>query len=168
MVGRARLNRNAALTLLSSLAVVGLCCFQYGDKYNLNSMPFVEVSRLAADLAKAQKLAKEGNIELLAGQAVQGKSARLRGELTDANCLLSRHEHAYDHAFCAKLCVAGGSPPVFLSDDGGQVYLVLTSQNAVRIPNSILDKIGIPGITVRARIVSSSSLTALVVEAIDK
>jgi hypothetical protein len=168
MMGRTPLNRNTALTLLSSIAVLGLCSFQYGDKYNLNSMPFAEVASLTTDLAKAQTLAKEGNIELLAGQAIQGKSLRLRGELADANCLLSRHEHAYDHAFCAKLCVAAGSPVVFLSDDGGQVYLVLTPQNAIRIPDSILDKIGIPGVTVRGKIISSSNLTALAVETIGK
>lgn len=168
MLGRARLNRKAALTLLSSLAMVGLCSFQYGDKYNLNSMRFAEVSGLTTDLPKAQKLAKEGNIELLAGQAVPGKDVRLRGELTDANCLLVRHAHAYDHAFCAKLCVAAGSPLIFLSDDGGQVYVVLTPKNAVRIADSILDRIGIPGTTVRGRIVSGNNLTSLAVEALDK
>lgn len=167
MQARTQLNRNAALALVSSL-VVSLCAFQYGDKYNLNSMPFAEVSHLTSDLTKTQKLAKQGNIEVLAGEALQGKRVRLRGELTDANCLLSRHAHAYDHAFCAKLCVASGSPVLFLSDDGGQVLLVLLPQNAISIPDSILDKIGIPGIMVRGKTLSSSNVTALVVETVDK
>lgn len=167
MQARTQLNRNAALALVSSL-VVSLCAFQYGDKYNLNSMPFAEVSHLTSDLTKTQKLAKQGNIEVLAGEALQGKRVRLRGELTDANCLLSRHAHAYDHAFCAKLCVASGSPVLFLSDDGGQVLLVLLPQNAMSIPDSILDKIGIPGIMVRGKTLSSSNVTALAVETVDK
>lgn len=167
MQARTQLNRNAALALVSSL-VVSLCAFQYGDKYNLNSMPFAEVSHLTSDLTKTQKLAKQGNIEVLAGEALQGKRVRLRGELTDANCLLSRHAHAYDHAFCAKLCVASGSPVLFLPDDGGQVLLVLLPQNAISIPDSILDKIGIPGIMVRGKTLSSSNVTALAVETVDK
>lgn len=167
MQARTQLNRNAALALVSSL-VVSLCAFQYGDKYNLNSMPFAEVSHLTSDLTKTQKLAKQGNIEVLAGEALQGKRVRLRGELTDANCLLSRHAHAYDHAFCAKLCVASGSPVLFLPDDGGQVLLVLLPQNAMSIPDSILDKIGIPGIMVRGKTLSSSNVTALAVETVDK
>lgn len=167
MQARTQLNRNAALALVSSL-VVSLCAFQYGDKYNLNSMPFAEVSHLTSDLTKTQKLAKQGNIEVLAGEALQGKRVRLGGELTDANCLLSRHAHAYDHAFCAKLCVASGSPVLFLSDDGGQVLLVLLPQNAISIPDSILDKIGIPGIMVRGKTLSSSNVTALAVETVDK
>lgn len=167
MQARTQLNRNAALALVSSL-VVSLCAFQYGDKYNLNSMPFAEVSHLTSDLTKTQKLAKQGNIEVLAGEALQGKKVRLRGELTDANCLLSRHAHAYDHAFCAKLCVASGSPVLFLPDDGGQVLLVLLPQNAMSIPDSILDKIGIPGIMVRGKTLSSSNVTALAVETVDK
>lgn len=152
------------LALLMLVAALALCSFQYGDKYNLNSMSFADVSRLSSDLGKAQRLAKQGNIELLAGQPVQGKPVRLRGELTDANCLLSRHEHAYDHAFCAKLCVAAGSPAVFLSDEGGRLYVVLPAQNAERIPHFILDKIGVPGVTLSGKLVSSGELTAVAVD----
>ena len=168
MVGRARLNRNSALALLSSIAVAGLCAFQYGDKYNLNSMRFSQVARLASDLPKAEKLAKQGNIGLLAGKTVPGQPVQLRGELTDANCLLGSHEHAYDHAFCAKLCVASGSPLVFLSDQGGQVYFVLTAQNSVKISDSILDKIGVPGVVVSGKLVSADNITALAIDRIDK
>jgi hypothetical protein len=145
MAAKALLDRRSALTLLSSIAVLGLASFQYGDKYNLNSMPFAEVSRLSSDLAKAQKLAKEGNIELLAGQAVRGTSVYLRGELTDANCLLTSREHAYDHAFCARLCVAAGSPLIFISDDGGKLYLLLTKQNAVKFPILFWTRLAFPG-----------------------
>jgi hypothetical protein len=168
MAASTHLNRTPALALLSFIAVLGLCSFQYEDKYNLNSMPFAQVSHLTSDLTKAQKLANHGNIEVLAGQALQGRSVRLRGELTDANCLLSRHAHAYDHAFCAKLCVASGSPLLFLPDEGGQVLLVLLARSAIRIPDSVLDKIEIPGIMVTGKMLSSSNVTALAVEAVDK
>lgn len=164
---RARLNRNTALALLGFIAMLGLCSFQYGDKHNLNSMRYSEVARLASELSKAEKLAKQGNIELLAGKPVPGKRVQLRGELTDANCFLGVHEHAYDHAFCAKLCVAAGSPLIFLSDQGGQVYFVLTANNAVKIPDSTLDKIGVPGIKVIGTVVSNNILTALALEGIE-
>lgn len=132
----------------------------------MNSMPYAQVAPLVSDLPKAQKMAAEGNIELLAGQVVQGKAVSLRGELTDANCFLSRHEHAYDHAFCAKLCAAAGSPLVFIPDEGGQIYVVLTQPNAVRIPNTILDQVGIPGIVVRGNVVGGNGVTGLALDGI--
>jgi hypothetical protein len=156
----------AALLLL--LTAVGLCGFQFGDRNGLNSMPFAQAQSLVSDLAKAQKLASEGNIELLAGQTLQGKEVSLRGEITDANCFLGYHTHAYDHAFCAKLCIAAGSPLVFIPDQGGQIYIVLTQQNAVRIPNTALDQIGVPGILVKGRLLSENGLPALVLESLGK
>lgn len=132
----------------------------------MNSMPYAQVAPLVSDLPKAQKMAAEGNIELLAGQVVQGKAVSLRGELTDANCFLSRHEHAYDHAFCAKLCAAAGSPLVFIPDEGGQIYVVLTQPNAVRIPNTILDQVGIPGIVVRGNVLGGNGVTGLALDGI--
>ena len=127
-------------------------------------MPYAQVAPLVSDVAKARKMANEGNIELLAGQAVQGKHVSLRGEITDANCFLGKHEHAYDHAFCAKLCAAAGSPLVFVPDQGGQIYVVLTQPNAARIPNTILDQVGIPGIVVKGKVVESDGVTGLAIE----
>src|SRR5271156_103247 len=84
----ARLIRKSAIAMLASmsLAVVGLCAFQFGDEHGLNNMPFAQVEPLASDLARAESMARQGNIQLLAGQAVPGRNVRLRGELTDANC----------------------------------------------------------------------------------
>ena len=127
-------------------------------------MPYAQVAPLVSDVAKARKMANEGNIELLAGQAVQGKDVSLRGEITDANCFLGKHEHAYDHAFCAKLCAAAGSPLVFVPDQGGQIYVVLTQPNAARIPNTILDQVGIPGIVVEGKVVESNGVAGLAIE----
>jgi hypothetical protein len=168
MAQRVALNRNSAVALLSSVLALGLCSFQFGDRNNLNSMPFARVRPLVSDLAKAQQLAKQGNIELLAGKAVPGESVRLRGELSDANCYFASHTHAYDHAFCAKVCVTAGSPLVFISDQGGQVYFVLTAQNAVPIPNDVLDSIGVPGITAKGKMLASNDLRVFAVEALDK
>jgi len=141
-----------------------LCAFQFGDRNGLNNMPFAQVQPLVADLAKAQQMATTGNIELLAGQSLQGKDVSLRGELTDANCYLATHTHAYDHAFCAKLCAAAGSPLLFLPDDGGNPYVVLTSKNAVRLPDPILNQVGVPGIHIKAKIADSHDFPALAVE----
>jgi hypothetical protein len=151
-------------TLLFGIATLGLCAFQFGDRYELNKMPFTEVRPLVFDLAKARSLAKQGNIDLLAGQTEPGETVRLRGEVTDANCYLGIHMHAYDHAFCAKLCAAAGGPLVFIPDQGGELFLVLNEQNGVRLPESVLDRIGVPGIVLKGRVLEAGGLRALAVE----
>src|SRR5579863_10424148 len=161
---RAQLNRKSAMALLSATAALGLCAFQFGDQYGLNNMPFAQVRDLVSDLAKARKMAKQGNVELLAGETTPGRAVSLRGEVTDANCYLGSHTHAYDHAFCAKLCAAAGSPLLFVPDKGGQVYLVLNVQNGVRLPENVLDRIGVPGIVVRGKVLESDGLRALAIE----
>ena len=152
------------MVLLSAIATLGLCAFQFGDRYDLNNMPFAQVQALVSDLAKAQKMAKQGNVELLAGETMPGSAVSLRGEVTDANCYLASHTHAYDHAFCAKLCAAAGSPLLFISDQGGQVYLVLTERNGLRLPEEVLDRIGVPGVMVKGKTFEPEGLRALAVE----
>jgi hypothetical protein len=132
----------------------------------LNGLPFAKVQPLVSDLAKAQTLAEQGNIELLAGQSVPGNSVTLRGELTDANCYLGSHNHAYDHAFCAKLCAAAGSPLLFVPDQGNQAYVVLTLHNAVPLPANLLDQIGVPGILVKGKAIDADGVHALTVESL--
>lgn len=133
----------------------------------MNDMPFARVQTFVSDLARAQQMAKQGNIELEAGQAVDGKLVHLRGELTDANCYLGLHVHAYDHAFCAKLCVAAGSPVLFISDEGGQVYLVLTAQNATKLPDNVFDKLGVPGILLTGKVLEAEGLRAFALQGLD-
>jgi hypothetical protein len=152
------------IKLLSAIATLGFCAFQFGDRYGLNSMPFGEAQPLVSDLAKARRLAKQGNIDLLVGQTVPGKAANLRGEITDANCYIGSHTHGYDHAFCAKLCAAAGSPLVFVSDQGGEIYLVLSERNAIRLPESILDRTGVPGIVVKGKVLDAGGMRALAIE----
>jgi hypothetical protein len=143
---------------------VALCAFQFGDRKELNNMPFRQVQALVSDRAKARRLAKDGNIDLLVGQVEPGETVSLRGEVTDANCYLGFHMHAYDHAFCAKLCVAGGSPLVFIPDQGAEIYLVLSERNGIRLPENLLDRIGVPGIVVKGKVLNSGGLRALAVE----
>lgn len=152
------------MVLLSAIATLGLCAFQFGDRYDLNNMPFAQVQALVSDLAKAQKMAKQGNVELLAGETMPGSAVSLRGEVTDANCYLGSHTHAYDHAFCAKLCAVAGSPLLFISDQGGQVYLVLTERNGLRLPEEVLDRIGVPGVMVKGKAFEAEGLRALAVK----
>jgi hypothetical protein len=156
--------KKPALTLLSGIAVLALCAFQFGDRNELNKMPFAEVQPLVSDLAKARRLAKQGNIDLLVGQAEPGETVTLRGEVTDANCYLGTHTHAYDHAFCAKLCAAAGAPLVFVSDQGGLVYLAFNERNGIRLPAEVLDRIGVPGLMLKGKVMDAEGLRALAVE----
>lgn len=148
------------------LAVLLLAAFQFGDNIGLNNMPFVQVQRLVFDLPKAQKMAKAGNIELLAGRPVRGELATLHGELADANCFLGTHTHGYDHAFCAKFCAAAGSPLLFVSDQGGVVYVVLTPTNGVPLPEKALNLIGVPGILVTGKTFDANGVRALALESV--
>jgi len=149
---------------LIAIATLGLCAFQFGDQNELNKMPFTKVRALADDLPKAGRLAKQGNIDFLVGRGVPGKPVTLRGEVTDANCYLGTHTHAYDHAFCAKFCAAAGAPLLFVSDQGAQVYLVLNQQNGLRLPSDVLDLIGVPGIVVKGKMLESDGVHALAIE----
>jgi hypothetical protein len=151
---------------LGFLAVLLLAAFQFGDNNGLNNMPFAQVQRLVSDLPKAQKMANDGNLELLAGKPMRGEAATLRGELTDANCFLGTHTHAYDHAFCAKFCAAAGSPLLFVSDQRGLVYVVLTASNGVQLPENALNLIGVPGIVVKGRTLEANGVRTLAVESV--
>jgi hypothetical protein len=163
-VRSARLSKRRVIKLLSAVATLGLCAFQFGDRNGLNNMPIGQVQPLVSNLAKARRLAKQGNIDLLVGQTVPGKAASLRGEITDANCYLGSHAHGYDHAFCAKLCTAAGSPLVFVSDQGGEIYLVLSERNGIRLPENVLDRIGVPGTVVKGKVLEAGGVRALAVE----
>src|SRR5437660_638611 len=163
-VRSAHLSRRRVIKVLSAIATLGLCAFQFGDRNGLNNMPFGQVQPLVSDLAKARRLARQGNIDLLEGETVPGKAVSLRGEITDANCYLGSHAHGYDHAFCAKLCAAAGGPLVFVSDQGGEIYLVLSERNGIRLPESILDRIGVPGTVVKGKVLNAGGMRALAIE----
>lgn len=156
-------NRKLRFALLGLITMLALCGFQYGDKLGLNGLPFSQVRPLVSDLSKAEGMAKQGNIDYFAGQSVEGKPVTLRGELTDANCYLATQTHAYDHAFCAKLCAAAGSPLVFLPDQGGTPYVVLTPRNGVPVPEKLLDQIGVPGIAVQGKTLEYGGVKALAI-----
>jgi hypothetical protein len=163
-VRSAHLSRRRVIKLLSAIATLGLCAFQFGDRNGLNNMPFGQVQPLVSDLAKARRLARQGNIDLLVGQAVPGMAVSLRGEITDANCYLGSHTHGYDHAFCAKMCAAAGNPLVFVSDQSGKIYLVLSERNGTRLPENVLDRIGVPGTVVKGEVLDAGGMRALVIE----
>src|ERR1700721_3778371 len=148
---RGHRSKKSAPALLITIATLGLCAFQFGDRNELNKMPFTQVQQLVSDWPKARRMAKQGNIDLLVGQAEPGEAVSLRGQVTDANCYMGSHVHAYDHAFCAKLCAAAGGPLVFIPDQGEELFLVLNEQNGVRLPESVLDRIGVPGIVFKAK-----------------
>src|ERR1700686_3475718 len=163
-VRSAHLSRRRVIKLVSAIATLGLCAFQFGDRYGLNNMPFGQAQLLASDLAKVRRLAKQGNNDMLVGQTVPGKAASLRGEITDANCYLGSHSHGYDHAFCAKMCAAAGNPLVFVSDQGGEIYLVLSERKRLPLPENVLDRIGVPGTVVKGKVLDAGGMRALAIE----
>jgi hypothetical protein len=163
---RARTTNRFLIATLCFLAVLLLAAFQFGDNNGLNNMSFSQVQRLVFDLPKAQKMAKAGNLELLAGRPVRGEVRTLHGEFTDANCFLGTHSHGYDHAFCAKFCAAAGSPLLFVSDQGGVVYVVLAATNGVPLPENALNLIGVPGILVKGKTFERNGVRALAVESV--
>jgi hypothetical protein len=156
------------LALLGVLSSLGLCAMQFGDRSGLNNMSFAQVQQFVPDLAKVQRWAKQGNIEFRGGQVLSGRTVTLHGELTDANCYLGAHSHGYDHAFCAKFCFASGSPLLFISDQQGEIYMVLTAKNGVHLPNSALDQIGVPGVTIQGKLIEGVNTRALAVEEIER
>ena len=64
----------------------------------------------------------------------------------------------------AKLCAAAGGPLVFISDQSGELYLVLTEQNGVRLPENVLNRIGVPGIVIKGKVLDTIGMRALAVE----
>jgi hypothetical protein len=150
------------MMVLLGIAVLALCAFQFGDRYDLNDMPFAQVQNL--DLLRARRMAMQGNIDLFVGQTMHGQAVNLRGEVTDANCYLGAQRHAYDHAFCAKMCAAAGGPLMFVPDSGEQPYLVLSERNGVKLPDDVLDRIGIPGIVLKGKVFDADGIYVLAVD----
>jgi hypothetical protein len=56
------------------------------------------------------------------------------------------------------------SPAAVPVSQDSQVYVVLTSQNGVRLPDNALDHVGVPGIVVKGRVIEADGLRALAVE----
>ena len=134
---------------------------------NMNDLPYAKVKAMLSNTAtkmKAMQMAQQHHVLLMAGQPVQGRHVTLVGELTGANCYLSRGLHGHSHALCAKACVAAGSPVVFLSK--GHVYTVLTAADGMPLPQAALDDLGRPGVTVHGVVLDRHGVRALAVESV--
>jgi len=127
---RGHRSKKSAPALLITIAAPGLCAFQFGDRNELNKMPFTQLQQPVSDLPKARRMAKQGNIDLLVGQAELGEAASLRGEVTDVNCYRGSHLHACNHAFGAQLCAAPGGAWVFIPDRVERFILCSTNGRA--------------------------------------
>jgi hypothetical protein len=142
--------------------------FSHMSKEQILDMPYAQVKAALSnpdervDLLEA---VKKDNIILMGGQAVEGKELTMKGELTGANCYLSRGIHGHEHALCAKACVLAGSPVIFLADDG-KVYTVLTPEDGRPLPEKALDELGQPGISVHGKLVEAHGQAALALESV--
>ena len=57
-----------------------------------------------------------------------------------------------------------GSPLIFIRDQGGEIYLVLSEKNGIRLPGNVLDRIGVPGIVVKGKVLEADGMRALAIE----
>jgi hypothetical protein len=53
---------------------------------------------------------------------------------------------------------------LFVRDQGGEIYLVLNERNGIRLPENVLDRIGVPGIVVKGRVLEADGMRALAIE----
>jgi len=53
---------------------------------------------------------------------------------------------------------------VFVPDEGGPLYVALNERNGMRLPENILDHIGVPGILVRGKVLNREGMRALAIE----
>jgi hypothetical protein len=110
-------------------------------------------------------MAKKDDVPLMGGVAIEGKEVTLKGELTGANCYLSRGIHGPNHALCAKACVAAGAPVIFLAQDG-KVYTVLPAKDGTSLPEAALDDLGKPGVTVEGKLITGHGQEAIALESV--
>lgn len=137
-------------------------------KTDMNDIPYAKVKAMLSNpqtAATTVKLAKENHVMLMGGHPIRGKRVSLKGELTGGDCYLSDGLHGRDHAMCAKACVAHGGPVVFLAQDG-TVYLALPHADGTPFPNSVLNELGVPGVTVMGNAGESHGIRYLSVHSV--
>src|ERR1700692_4154120 len=66
--------RRRAVAILGTIAVLGLCAFQFADRNESSKMQCRHVQRRALDRPKPRNLGKQGNIDLLVGETEPGKT----------------------------------------------------------------------------------------------
>ncbi len=105
---------------------------------------------------------------LALGRAAAGEDVapetRIRGEVVDLHCHLTRGAKGASHAGCANACIGRGVAPGLLAEDG-RLYVLLAER-----PVSIKDQVaGLAGqsVTVRAVLVERGGLRALQVKGIE-
>jgi hypothetical protein len=57
---------------------------------------------------------------------------------------------------------------VFVSDQRAKAYVVLTGKNGIRLPENVLDRIGVPGVLVTGRLVEGEGVKALAVDSLER
>lgn len=154
-------NRKSRIALLGLIAVLALCGFQYGDKLGLNGLPFAQVRPLVGDLSKAERMAKQGNIDFFAGQPVAGTPLTLANLPT--RIASSRRKRMHTTTRFARNCAPRRVAPYFIPDQGGTAYVVLTPRNGVPVPEKLLDRIGVPGVVVKGTVLESGGIKALAI-----
>lgn len=105
-------NRKSRIALLGLIAVLALCGFQYGDKLGLNGLPFAQVRPLVGDLSKAERMAKQGNIDFFAGQPVAGTPLTLANLPT--RIASSRRKRMHTTTRFARNCAPRRVAPYFI------------------------------------------------------
>jgi hypothetical protein len=165
------MNHRRALVVTScaiGLLLGGLMWAQETKNTDMNDIPYAKVKTMLAtpaSRAETMKMVKKNHVMLMGGQPINGQSVTLKGELTDADCYLSSGMHGHEHAMCAKACVAHGSPIIFLAENGS-VYLVLTPKDGMPYPETLLNDLGRPGVTVVGNALDSYGIKAISIQSL--
>lgn len=86
--------------------------------------------------------------ELVAPTAPPNGEVTLRGEIVDSKCFLGvmKPGHGKTHKECATLCIAGGIPPVLVTQDatGSRSYYLLTDPDGKALDDRVLPFVADP------------------------
>jgi len=92
---------------------------------------------------------------------------RLTGEICDGRCYVGamRPGDGVAHKACANLCITGGQPPVFVTDEPveGARFMLMGADDYGPLPEGVLDYTGLP-VQLEGRLERVGDLTLLLVD----
>jgi hypothetical protein len=138
-------------------------------KEQLLDMPYAKVKTMLSNPQSTARLLttlKKNGVVAMGGVPIKGREVTLKGELIGAECYLGHGMRGHEYAFCAKACVAEGSPVLFIADNG-TTYLALPPKAGTPLPEKAYNDLGKSGVTVKAAEVDSHGFKALAIQSVE-